>query len=487
MRPALSAASIECPDRVADLLTLQNEVLEAVAVGLPLHQTLDLLCRRVEALAGDVRCSVLLLDGKHLRHGAAPSLPAAYTTAIDGVEIGPCVGSCGTAAFRGEAVEVTDIANDPLWAAYKGVALPHGLRACWSTPIRAREGSILGTFALYFGEPRGAGDFHRAAVRASTQLAAIAIERARMDEAEHQRIEQLADSHARIELLNRTLERRVEERTRDLDRRNHELARAFDELQRAQGELLEARRIASLGRMVAGIAHELNTPLGNALVMATTLQARCEQFAQQAAGPLRRSDISSFTTDLIDASRLLVQAIESAASRVGSFKAVAAEQPQATRCNFAVADALRYVAHVFGPELRARKCALTLEAPESLTLDSYLGPLQQALAALVDNALVHGLKGVLSPALTLRAREREDGRIELVVSDNGVGIAPEAIDKVFEPFFTTRLAEGSSGLGLHLAHNVVRGVLGGEIQLRSEPGTGTSVTLILPVCAPGKR
>ncbi|MCX9156307.1 GAF domain-containing protein [Niveibacterium sp. 24ML] len=325
MRPALSAEAIVCPDRVADLLSLQNEVLEAVAVGLPLHQTLDLLCRRVEALAGDVRCSVLLLDGTHLRHGAAPSLPAAYTAAIDGVEIGPCVGSCGTAAFRGEAVEVTDIANDPLWAAYKGLALPHGLRACWSTPIRARAGSILGTFALYFGQPRGAGEFHRAAVHASTQLAAIAIERARMDEAEHQRIEQLADSNARIELLNRTLERRVEERTRDLDRRNLELARAFNELQRAQGELLEARRIASLGRMVAGIAHELNTPLGNALVMATTLQSRCEQFTLQAAGPLRRSDISSFTTDMMDATRLLVQAIESAASRVGSFKAVAAE------------------------------------------------------------------------------------------------------------------------------------------------------------------
>ncbi|MCX9156308.1 ATP-binding protein [Niveibacterium sp. 24ML] len=144
------------------------------------------------------------------------------------------------------------------------------------------------------------------------------------------------------------------------------------------------------------------------------------------------------------------------------------------------------MAHLFGLELRANRCEISVDAPENLTLDSYLGPLQQALAALVDNALVHGVKGTASPALKLAARELEAGSIEFVVSDNGPGIAPELIDKVFEPFFTTRLAEGNSGLGLHLAHNVVRGVLGGTIQIQSEPGSGTRVTLRLPAHAPGK-
>ncbi|GAA5175228.1 hypothetical protein GCM10025771_06820 [Niveibacterium umoris] len=483
MRSAV-LTQVECPDRAADLLTLQNEVLEAVAVGAPLHQTLDLLCRRVETLAPDVRCSVLLLDGRYLRHGAAPSLPKAYTDAIDGVEIGPSVGSCGTAAYRGEAVEVTDIANDPLWALYKHVALPHQLLACWSTPIRARDGSILGTFALYYGQIRGSAGFHRDAVKASTQLAAIAIERARMDDAEHQRLEQLADSNARIELLNRTLEQRVAARTRDLDQRNAELARAFDELQRTQGELVEVRRLASLARLVAGIAHELNTPLGNARVLATTLQSRCDEFNALRSGPLRRSDVDHFVADVVEAASLLEQAIATAVGSVGSFKAVAVEQPAAARASFAVADTLLYVSHLFAPELREIACTVRLEAAEDLILDSYPAALQQVLCALVENALLHGLPAQALPVLSLRARTVDTTSIEIAVGDNGAGIPADDLAKVFDPFFTTRLAQGSSGLGLHVAHNVVRGALGGTIRIESTPAEGTTVFVRLPRSAP---
>src|SRR5918995_2001348 len=132
-------------------------VLEMAVADAPLEQTLSELIRLVEeASRTGVLGSILILDedGRHLRRGAAPSLPSAYCEAIDGAEIGPCAGSCGTAAFSGRPVFVADIATDPLWTAYKDVALPHGLRACWSTPILTRGRKVLGTFAMYHREPR---------------------------------------------------------------------------------------------------------------------------------------------------------------------------------------------------------------------------------------------------------------------------------------------------------------------------------------------
>ena len=118
-----------------------------------LAEILDSLCRLVEAQAGDVLESILLVDGGHLRHGGAPSLPKAYTDAIDGTVIGPSAGSCGTAAYRGEQVIVEDIATDPLWADYRDLALPHSLCACWSTPVFSSQGEVIATFAMYYGEP----------------------------------------------------------------------------------------------------------------------------------------------------------------------------------------------------------------------------------------------------------------------------------------------------------------------------------------------
>ncbi len=282
LEPGTSASN---PDgvhqRVADLLSLQNAVLEAVAIGRELPEALALLCREFERLDADVVCSVLLLEDKWMWHGAAPSLPEAFVRAIDGCPIGPFAGSCGTAAYTGKAVEVIDIENDPLWQDYRSFALPHGLRACWSSPIFSRDGAILGTFALYFTERRGPSEVEREAVRVSTPLAAIAIERNRMEATERARVIELAASNARIEQLNQTLEQRVAQRTADLRQRNAELARAFEELQRTHGQLFEAKKLVSLSHLVVGVAHELNAPIGNARVLSTTLLERCQCFSDK--------------------------------------------------------------------------------------------------------------------------------------------------------------------------------------------------------------
>jgi PAS domain S-box-containing protein len=169
----------------ANLLRNQNMVMELIAQGAPLQETLDLLLRALESQSPGMLCSILLLDadGMHVRHCAAPSLPATYTAAIDGQPIGPAAGSCGTAAFRRAPVLVEDIATDPLWRDYREFALAHGLRACWSTPIFDAQRKVLGTFALYFREPAIPREEHRQLIEAATHTAAIAIVKDRENDA----------------------------------------------------------------------------------------------------------------------------------------------------------------------------------------------------------------------------------------------------------------------------------------------------------------
>src|SRR5438093_6042863 len=161
------------------LLAGENRILEMVAKGDSLADILDLLCLLVEEQSTGVLASILLMDanGKQLRHGGAPNLPKAYTEAIDGAFIGASVGSCGTAAYRAEQVIVSDIATDPLWADFRDLALAHSLRACWSTPIFSSEGKVIGTFAMYYREPRSPSRREQDTIKHITHLAGIAIQR----------------------------------------------------------------------------------------------------------------------------------------------------------------------------------------------------------------------------------------------------------------------------------------------------------------------
>jgi PAS domain S-box-containing protein len=166
----------------SDALPLLNQaVLELIRAQAPLPEILEVLCAQIEKQHPDLLCSVLLLDadGTTLRHGAAPSLPLEYSRAVDGIRIGPCVGSCGTAAYRKLPVVVSDISTDPLWANFRQLALSHGLRACWSTPIASLDDVVLGTFAIYYREPRTPDAGHLQLIAHATHLAGIAIERDR--------------------------------------------------------------------------------------------------------------------------------------------------------------------------------------------------------------------------------------------------------------------------------------------------------------------
>ena len=165
----------------------------------PLEDRLRFVCQAVEAQSSDLVCSILVLDanGTHLFHGAAPSLPESYVRAINGSPIGPSAGSCGTAAYLDQPVIVSNIETDPRWAKYRDLALPHGLRACWSTPIRSRDAKVLGTFAIYYREARLPTSEERQIVQWATPLAALVIEDMRFNDAlkrQHDQLEIILDA-----------------------------------------------------------------------------------------------------------------------------------------------------------------------------------------------------------------------------------------------------------------------------------------------------
>ena len=194
------------------LLTLERQVLRDIVKGRPLREVLEDMLKAVEADAGSgMRSSILFVDDDetHLLHGAAPSLPDAYNEIVDGIAIGEDVGSCGTAVARQEAVYVSDIANDPIWAAFRDLALSFDLRACWSTLIQSANGKTLGTFAIYYSEPRAPTPADMDLIAFVTQTAALAIERHKSDEA-------LKASQTELQRLNADLERKVLERAQAL-------------------------------------------------------------------------------------------------------------------------------------------------------------------------------------------------------------------------------------------------------------------------------
>jgi len=224
-RDASLRAEIAERKRAEAHLIGQKEVLETIASGAPVEESLTTLMHVLESQMPGTLCSVLLLDpdGVHLRKGAAPSLPSEYNAAIDGISIGPAVGSCGTAVHRREMVVVEDIASDPLWAPFKQLALAHGLRACWSTPIFDEKRAVLGTFAIYNRKLGPPGEIHLRLTAFATQVAALAIMR--------------HNAQAALQRAHDELELRVEQRTAELAKLNEGLQAEIAERERAQLEL----------------------------------------------------------------------------------------------------------------------------------------------------------------------------------------------------------------------------------------------------------
>jgi PAS domain S-box-containing protein len=415
--------------RAQQLAEGQKRVLEMIARDAPLAETLDALTRLIDGQSEDMLSSILLLDadGQHLRHGAAPHLPEEYTKAIDGAAIGPNVGSCGTAAFNRRAVYVEDIAVDPLWKDYKHLALAHGLRACWSTPILDAEGNVLGTFALYYPRPALPSEANRRLIDLATQTAAICLTR----------------------------------------------HRAVQDRKRMQESQLRSQKLEALGTLSGGIAHDFNNMLlviaGNARLAAIDLDA--SHPAQVALTEITQA--SARASDLV--------------RRILAFSRPNSTKHKELQLQPVIAEALQLVRSTL-PAMIEIRSSLPADLP---VVAADTTQIHQILVNLATNAAhameVHG--GVidvrlacidLTSQMAACGPDLRPGRyVRLAVDDTGTGMSPETMARIFDPFFTTKPLGQGTGLGLSIVHGIMQSC-GGAVRVQSELGKGTTFHLYFP-------
>jgi len=419
---------IEDRKRAEMLLTGEKRLLEMIARGDSTALILDAFCRLFEELSSGALCSILLLEPNtnRLRHGAAPSLPTNYTEAIDGLVIGPSVGSCGTAAYRAEPVIVSDIDTDPLWADYRDLALAHGLRACWSRPILSSDRRVLGTFATYYREPRSPTQREHNIIEQITHLASIAVER-----------KQAEDAKERLEAL-----------------------------------LRQSQKMEAMGTLAGGIAHDFNNILGAILGYGELAQK------DVAEGSVARRHLDQVMHAGGRAKALVERILTFSRSGLGERVPVHVQSVIEETLDMLAASLPAVVR--LAKELEAGDAAVVGDATQ-------LHQVVMNLCTNASQAMEHG--GVLEVSLD-RAEVAQNSRlshgnlapgtyVRLCVSDTGSGIPPHVLDRMFDPFFTTKEAGEGTGLGLSLVHSIVTD-LGGAIDVRTTVGRGTTFTIWLP-------
>lgn len=284
--------------------------------------------------------------------------------------------------------------------------------------------------------------------------------------------------------LNEELESRVVTRTEALERANAELKGALEKLTRAQRQLVESEKLAALGGLVAGVAHEINTPLGVGVTAASHLQHETERLARSLGeGRTTRGDLERFIEQALQSSELVLRNLERASQLVGSFKQVAVDQSSEQRRNFRLREYLAEVLLSLHPRTKAQGTEVSIEGDADLTMDTYPGALYQIIVNLVINSLVHAFDEQRGGRIEIQiGAEGEDAVIDY--RDNGKGMSEAVQRRVFEPFFTTRRGAGGSGLGLHIVYNLATQVLCGSVSCESAPGRGTRFRLQIPRVAP---
>jgi signal transduction histidine kinase len=260
---------------------------------------------------------------------------------------------------------------------------------------------------------------------------------------------------------------------------------ALLELNTAQQNLIDAERLAALGGLVAGVAHEVNNPIGISLTVASSFARRAEIFENELkTEPLRRSKLDEFVKASRDAGQQLVANLYRAGELIQSFKQVAVDRSHAERRQFSLAEATDQIVASLRPVLKKSAIQLSVDVPEGLLIDGYPGSYGQILTNLFLNAANHAFADGRSGSISISARPRGSEDVEIIFADNGAGMTPDVQRQAFDPFFTTRRNEGGTGLGLHIVYNLVQ-QLGGRMMLESRLGQGTTFRIIMPRVARG--
>lgn len=277
-----------------------------------------------------------------------------------------------------------------------------------------------------------------------------------------------------LEALNRELEDRVAARTKDLKD-------SLEDLKRTQNQLIEAEKMASLGNLVAGVAHEINTPVGIGVTTATYLEDKLKALtAAYGAGQMKKSDLDKFFETAEQSLHSISANLLRAGALVRSFKQVAVDQTSEHPRIFNVKNYFNDILQSLSPRFKNTGHKIYLHAPEDLTIESYPGALMQIFSNLIINSLVHGFDEIENGVIEIKA-EPEGDSLVLTYTDNGVGMNEEQLSRIYEPFYTTKRNAGGSGLGMNIVYNLISRKLNGTIKTQSKPGQGTTFIITMPV------
>lgn len=290
-----------------------------------------------------------------------------------------------------------------------------------------------------------------------------------------QSIQNLIDEQRK---LNETLEDKVVERTKELDDKNHELQHSLDELKKTQDKLVEAEKMAALGGLVAGIAHEINTPIGVGVTAASHLADKTKEMNEKfSSGIMRKSDLEVFINSSIEANDLLLANLQRASELIQSFKKVAVNQTSEDMIDVELVSYTKDVLTTLSPKFKNKNYIIDVDG-DSVHINTYAGDYAQIVTNLIMNSIIHGFDNQNDGRISINIKDNDD-KVTILFSDNGKGISEENIPKIFDPFFTTKRGEGGSGLGLHIIFNIITNKLKGNISCASAEGVGTTFTIEL--------
>ena len=257
--------------------------------------------------------------------------------------------------------------------------------------------------------------------------------------------------------------------------------KALSSLKEAQTILIQSEKMASLGSLVAGIAHEINTPLGNSLTVATTVSQITGNIRKEIdSGTLTKSALNEFIESITEAATILERNLETAANQIRNFKNVAVDQTSEKRRLFDVKQVIEEVVYTLKPQIKHTHFKIETSVPTGIKIDSYPGPLGQIITNCFNNALIHGFEGKTHGLICIKAGLIDEQYLSLEITDNGNGMSTSACEKAFDPFYTTKLGNGGSGLGLNLVYNLTTTILGGTVNIKSTIDMGVKFTFMLP-------
>jgi signal transduction histidine kinase len=390
-------------------------------------------------------------DENTLNMVAQIGLHEALLTACAEVPFGHCI--CGRAAQNKKIVHVGCI-DERHDITFEGIQ-PHGH---YAVPLLSGD-KLLGVLTLYLE------DGHKQSAEETNLLLAVGnsltsmIERKRAEE--------------NLLEINYKLEERVQERT-------IELQNYLEDLKQAQEQLIQSERMAALGGLVAGVAHEINTPVGIGYTSITHLKSETAKFREKFRdGGLLVDDLENYLQEVDISSNLIISNLDRAGGLIRSFKAVAVDQTSQEKRTFNLQDYINEILLSLRPKLKRTNHVVDVICPNDISIDGYPGALSQIVTNLAMNSLIYGFDGVESGKIIIVASV-DNGMVSLLYSDDGTGMKKRTVQQIYEPFFTTKRNQGGSGLGMHIVFNLVTQKLGGTIECDSTPGKGTQFSIKFP-------